>query len=96
MKGSRKRDSRHDPLVVTMFLGNIVVAVGYERKWPWEDIVLIGCTCAIAALPGNVSTYADDSYKPVADSLFVAVTVNRNVWGYGFGEFIMPWSVEAG
>jgi hypothetical protein len=87
------------PYVAVMFLGNIVVAVGYERKWPWEAIVIIGYTCAgiqVAALPGIVSTYAVDSYKPVAGSLFVAITVNKNVWGYGFGKFITPWSEEDG
>lgn len=87
------------PYVVVMFLGNIVVAVGYERKWPWEAIVIIGYTCAgiqVAALPGIVSTYAVDSYKPVAGSLFVAITVNKNLWGYGFGKFITPWSIEDG
>ncbi|KAJ4350582.1 hypothetical protein N0V95_004633 [Ascochyta clinopodiicola] len=87
------------PYVIIMFLGNIVVAVGYEKKWPWEVIVIIGYTCAgiqVAALPGIVSTYAVDSYKPVAGSLFVAITVNKNLWGYGFGKFITPWSMEAG
>lgn len=87
------------PYVIVMFLGNIVVAIGYERKWPWEAIVIIGYTCAgiqVAALPGIVSTYAVDSYKPVAGSLFVAITVNKNLWGYGFGKFITPWSMEDG
>ena len=48
-------------------------------------------TCAgiqVAGIPGIVSTYAVDSYKPVASSLFVAITVNKNVWGYGFSKFI--------
>lgn len=87
------------PYVIIMFLGNIVVAVGYEKKWPWQAIVVIGYTCAgiqVAALPGIVSTYAVDSYKPVAGSLFVAITVNKNVWGYGFSKFVTPWSIEAG
>ncbi|KAF9700183.1 hypothetical protein EKO04_001593 [Ascochyta lentis] len=87
------------PYVIIMFLGNIIVAVGYERKWPWEVIVIIGYTCAgiqVAALPGIVSTYAVDSYKPVAGSLFVAITVNKNLWGYGFGKFITPWTMEVG
>ncbi|KAF2025774.1 MFS general substrate transporter [Setomelanomma holmii] len=87
------------PYVIIMFLGNIVVSVGYERHWPWEAIVIIGFTCAgiqVAALPGIVSTYAVDSYKPVAGSLFVAITVNKNVWGYGFSEFITPWSIKSG
>lgn len=28
--------------------------------------------------------------------LFVSITVNKNVWGYGFSEFITPWSERAG
>lgn len=70
------------PYVIIIFLGNIFVAIGYERKWPWEAIVMMGYTCAgiqVAALPGIVSTYAVDSYKPVAGSLFVAITVNKNL-----------------
>lgn len=65
----------------------------------WEVIVIIGFTCAgiqVAALPAMVSTYAVDSYKPVAGSLFVAITVNKNVWGYGFSKFITPWIEEDG
>ena len=57
------------PYVVIMYIGNIVVSVGYERHWPWQAIVIIGFTCAgiqVAALPSIVSTYAVDSYKPVA------------------------------
>jgi hypothetical protein len=87
------------PYVIIMLIGNIVVALGYERKWPWEAVVIIGYTCAgiqVAALPGIVSTYAVDSYKPVAGSLFVAITVNKNVWGYGFGKFITPWTLKDG
>ncbi|KAJ4371123.1 hypothetical protein N0V83_004339 [Neocucurbitaria cava] len=87
------------PYVIIMFIGNIVVSIGYERHWPWQAVVVIGYTCAgiqVAALPGIVSTYAVDSYKPVAGSLFVAVTVNKNVWGYGFSKFITEWTIEAG
>lgn len=87
------------PYVIIMYLGNIVVSVGYQNKWPWEAIVIIGYACAgiqVAALPAIASTYAVDSYKPVAGSLFVSITVNKNVWGYGFSKFITPWSEEAG
>lgn len=68
-------------------------------RWSWEPIVIIGYTCAgiqVAALPAMVNTYAVDSYKPVAGSLMVAITVNKNVWGYGFAEFITPWSLKSG
>jgi hypothetical protein len=50
----------------------------------------------VAALPAISSTYSIDSYKPVAGSIFVAITVNKNVWGYGFSKFITPWTIESG
>jgi len=87
------------PYVIIMYLGNIIVSVGYENKWPWQAIVVIGFACAgiqVAAIPSIVSTYAVDSYKPVAGSLFVSITVNKNVWGYGFSKFITPWSLKNG
>lgn len=87
------------PYVLIMILGNIVVALGYQHHWHWAIIVVIGYTCAgiqVAALPSIATTYAVDSYKPVTGSLMVAITVNKNVWGYGFSKFITPWSVEAG
>lgn len=87
------------PYIIIMFIGNIVLAVGWEKKWPWEAIVIIGFTCAgiqVAGLPAIVSTYAVDSYKPVAGSLFVSITVNKNVWGYGFSKFINEWIVKDG
>lgn len=87
------------PYVVIMYIGNIVISVGYEKKWPWEAIVLVGYTFVgiqVSALPAISSTYAVDSYKPVAGSIFVSITVNKNVWGYGFSKFITPWSLEAG
>jgi hypothetical protein len=62
-------------------------------------IVIIGYTCAgiqVAALPSISSTYSIDSYKPVAGSIFVAITVNKNVWGYGFSKFITPWIIKSG
>ncbi|KAJ9504178.1 hypothetical protein LTR99_005894 [Exophiala xenobiotica] len=87
------------PYVIIMYFGNIIVSVGYQNQWPWQAIVLIGYTCAgiqVAALPGIVSTYAVDSYKPVAGSLFVSITVNKNVWGYGFSKFITDWIIADG
>ncbi|KAI7502090.1 serine/threonine kinase 16 [Hortaea werneckii] len=117
------------PYVVIMIIGNFIVAFGYEYKWPWEAIVIIGYTAAaadyieqhqddfvpiflpwaaiviisdtfvgiqVAALPAMATTYSVDSYKPVAGSLMVAVTVNKNLWGYGFAEFITPWTEEVG
>jgi hypothetical protein len=103
------------PYVILMVIGNIVVAIGYQKAWNWkvcsipkriinsankkQVIVIIGYTCAgiqVAALPSISSTYSIDSYKPVAGSIFVAITVNKNVWGYGFSKFITPWIIKSG
>ena len=86
-------------------VSDVLIGMGGQRliiqlsRWPWEAIVIIGFTCAgiqVAALPAISSTYAVDSYKPVAGSLFVAITVNKNLWGYGFSKFITPWAEEDG
>lgn len=64
-----------------------------------QIIVIIGYACAgiqVAAIPAIASTYAVDSYKPIAGSIFVSITVNKNLWGYGFSKFITPWIISAG
>lgn len=66
------------PYVVIMILGCVVVAVGYDRHWPWEAIVVLGYTCLgiqVTSLPSIASTYAIDSYKPITGSVFVTITM---------------------
>ncbi|KAL4914526.1 major facilitator superfamily domain-containing protein [Aspergillus aurantiobrunneus] len=88
------------PYLIICIIGNfVVVAFGYEYKWDWRAIVIIGYTAVgiqVAALPAIISTYAVDSYKPVAGSIFVTITVNKNLWGYGFSEFITNWFTRDG
>jgi hypothetical protein len=101
-KGIREPEMRLPAMaiyVAIMIIGNFVVAFGYQYKWDWKVIVIVGYTAAgiqVAALPAIASTYAVDSYKPVAGSIFVSITVNKNVWGYGFSKFITPWVTESG
>ncbi|KAJ5769621.1 Major facilitator superfamily domain general substrate transporter [Penicillium odoratum] len=101
-KGIREPEMRLPAMaiyVAIMIIGNFVVAFGYQYKWDWRIIVIIGYTAAglqVAALPAIVSTYAVDSYKPVAGSIFVAITVNKNLWGYGFSKFITTWVSDSG
>jgi len=62
-------------------------------------IVIIGYTCAgiqVAALPAIASTYAIDSYKPATGSIFINITVVKNLWGYGLSRFITEWSTTNG
>ncbi|KAK2795126.1 hypothetical protein FQN51_000544 [Onygenales sp. PD_10] len=87
------------PYTILMIIGSLVVAFGYEYKWDWKIIVIIGFTAVgmqVAALPAIASTYAVDSYKPVAGSIFVTITVNKNLWGYGLSKFITPWTEKDG
>ncbi|KAI1909908.1 hypothetical protein LOZ61_004745 [Ophidiomyces ophidiicola] len=87
------------PYVILVIVCNLVVALGYQYKWDWRAIVLVGYTGAgiqVAALPAIISTYAIDSYKPVAGSIFVTITVNKNLWGYGVGKFLTPWTMKNG
>lgn len=66
---------------------------------PQQAIVIIGYGCGglqVAALPSIAATYAVDSYKPVTGSVFVSITINKNLWGYGFSAFITPWSLRSG
>ncbi|KAM0330970.1 hypothetical protein ACHAQA_003927 [Verticillium albo-atrum] len=87
------------PFIVIMVFGNIITAIGYQYHWPWPAIVILGYTSAgiqVAALPSIASTYAIDCYKPVTGPLMVAITVNKNVWGYGMGRFITPWTIQDG
>ncbi|GAM42556.1 hypothetical protein TCE0_044r16635 [Talaromyces pinophilus] len=87
------------PYVLIAILGNFIVAYGYQNSWDWRIIVIIGYTCSgiqVAALPAIASTYAVDSYKPIAGSLFVNITINKNLWGYGFSEFITNWIDKSG
>ncbi|KAK1240395.1 hypothetical protein MKX07_004423 [Trichoderma sp. CBMAI-0711] len=87
------------PYTLAMIIGLVVVAVGYTRLWPWKVIVIIGYTLLgmqVTSLPSIASTYAVDSYKPATGAIFIAITINKNLWGYGVGKFITPWTLEAG
>ncbi|KAL9024926.1 MAG: hypothetical protein Q9196_006154 [Gyalolechia fulgens] len=64
-----------------------------------QAIVIVGYSCAgiqVAALPAIASTYAIDSYKPATGSIFVTITVVKNLWGYGLSKFVTEWSQADG
>lgn len=87
------------PFIFVMILSHIIIAAGYVWHWHWSIIVIIGYGAAgiqVAALPSIASTYVGDCYKPITNSAFVTMTVNKNVWGYGFSKFITPWSQKSG
>jgi hypothetical protein len=87
------------PYVIIMIFGNVITSIGYQKHWPWPVIAVLGYSLAgiqVAALPSIASTYAVDCYKPATGSLFVAITVNKSLWGYGMGRFVTPWTIKSG
>lgn len=81
------------PFCGLLLLGSTIVSVGYQRQWDWKVIVILGYGAIgwqVAALPAISMAYTIDSYKPVAGEYLVAMTVNKNLWGYGkFREHII-------
>jgi hypothetical protein len=62
-------------------------------------IVFVGYTCSgmqVAAIPAIASNYAVDSYKVVAGSLFVVITVLKNLWCYGLSKWLTPFITSSG
>ncbi|KAK4701037.1 hypothetical protein P7C70_g5200, partial [Phenoliferia sp. Uapishka_3] len=87
------------PFMLILAAGSIVVAVGYEKQLDWKITVIIGYGLIgwqVASIPPIAITYAIDSYKPVSGDLLVAVTVNKNLWGYGVSQFLIPWILKKG
>ncbi|KAK9449446.1 putative MFS transporter [Limtongia smithiae] len=87
------------PFTVLLIVGALVSAFGYAGGWKWEIIVLIGyffIGIQVAAIPAIATTYAIDSYKPVAGDFLVSATVNKNVWAYGLSKFLTDWVDKAG
>ncbi|KAK4047493.1 hypothetical protein OIV83_005406 [Microbotryomycetes sp. JL201] len=87
------------PFCGMLAIGTSVVCVGYQRQWAWEVIVCIGYGAIgwqVAAIPALCISYAVDCYKPVAGEFLVSMTVNKNLWGYGVSQFLVPWILKSG
>lgn len=85
--------------VFIMIFGNFVNVFGYQYYWYWVIIVVIGYICVgiqVVVFFSIVSIYVIDSYKLVVGFFMVVFIVNKNVWGYGMGKFIILWSVKLG
>jgi MFS family permease len=71
------------PFALLAIVGGLVTAYGYQNKWSWEIIVVIGyglLGLQVTAISAIAMTYSVDSYKPVAGEIMVTATVNKNVW----------------
>ena len=81
------------PYTIISFIGSLIVALGYQRHWSWQPIVVVGYTLVgvqVAAIPGIVITYAIDCYKPATAEFMLATTIYKNVYGYGVSQCRLP------
>jgi len=87
------------PYICFALIGNVIVAVGYQRSWPWEVIVVIGfgfVGLISVAIPTIAITYAVDCYKPIAGEIMVIATICKNTFGFGQTYYINDWAIADG
>lgn len=75
------------PYVAACLVGMVVTAVGYQRGWAWEIIVLVGYGLVgveVVGIPAVVISYAVDSYKNLPGEIMIAATVVKNSFGVSF------------
>lgn len=76
-----------------------VTAVGYDKQWHWEPIVIVGYTCVgiqVVSIPAIVISYAVDCYKHLPGQIMVSATIVKNTFGFGMIFFFNDWAVRSG
>jgi len=76
-----------------------VAAVGYQRHWPWQAIVIVGygfVGVEVVSIPAIVISYAIDAYKNLPGQIMVSATIVKNTFGFGMIFFFNDWAVKNG
>ncbi|RYO98052.1 hypothetical protein DL765_010945 [Monosporascus sp. GIB2] len=87
------------PYIAVNLVGMVVVAVGYQRAWPWEAIVVLGYTLVgvqVVGIPAIVISYAVDSYKTLPGEIMIAATIVKNTFGFGMIFYYNNWAARSG
>lgn len=87
------------PFVIVFIISHIVGAVGYQRAWPWQAIIVCGfgfSGLAVTSIPAISIAYAVDCYKPIAGEIMVVGTVMKNVLGFCLSYWIFHVAAEDG
>ncbi|KAL7627341.1 hypothetical protein AAE478_001533 [Parahypoxylon ruwenzoriense] len=87
------------PYVCANLAGMVLAAVGYQRAWPWEIVVLLGYTLVglqTVGIPAIVIAYAVDSYKALPGEIMIAATIVKNTFGFGMLFFLNDWAARSG
>lgn len=73
------------PYVAFFIVSHVVGAVGYQRLWPWQAIIVCGfgfSGLAVTSIPTIAIAYAVDCYKPISGEIMIVGTVLKNVLGF--------------
>ncbi|OTA58303.1 MFS general substrate transporter [Hypoxylon sp. EC38] len=87
------------PYVGANVAGMVVVAVGCQRSWPWEVIVIVGYTLVglqVVGIPAISIAYAVDSYKTLPGEIMIAATIVKNTFGFGMIFYFNDWAARSG
>ncbi|KAI1209580.1 MFS general substrate transporter [Annulohypoxylon truncatum] len=87
------------PYICANVAGMAVVAVGYQRAWPWEAVVIVGYTLVglqVVGIPAVAIAYAVDSYKTLPGEVMIAATIVKNTFGFGMIFFFNDWAARSG
>ncbi|KAI1412264.1 MFS general substrate transporter [Hypoxylon sp. FL1857] len=87
------------PYLCANVAGMVVVAVGYQRSWPWEAVVVVGYTLVglqVVGIPAISIAYAVDSYKTLPGEIMIAATIVKNTFGFGMIFFFNDWAARSG
>ncbi|KAI0161814.1 putative MFS transporter [Hypoxylon sp. FL1284] len=87
------------PYIAVNIVGMVFAAVGYQRAWPWEVIVILGYSLVglqTVGIPAIAIAYAVDSYKSLPGEIMVAATIVKNTFGFGMIFFFNDWAARSG
>ncbi|KAI1775386.1 putative MFS transporter [Hypoxylon cercidicola] len=87
------------PYVCANLAGMVVAAVGYQRAWSWEVIVIVGYSLVglqVVGIPAIAIAYAVDSYKSLPGEIMIAATIVKNTFGFGMIFFFNDWAARSG
>jgi len=87
------------PYCCFFVISHVVGAVGYERLWPWQAIVICGfgfSGLAVTSIPSIAIAYAIDCYKPISGEIMVVGTVLKNVLGFCLSYWVFDIMAKDG
>jgi MFS family permease len=87
------------PYIAFFIVAHVVGAVGYERLWPWQAILICGfgfSGLAVTSIPTIAIAYAVDCYKPISGEIMIVGTVLKNVLGFCLSYWVFQVLAQRG